>query len=93
VVAFFADQPAWGRTLERLGVSPATHRLPTLSAETLALSVGAIANNPSFRIRAQELRQMLSGEDGVANVVAAIEAKLIKDGSKEPGSPDVKARK
>jgi hypothetical protein len=60
-----------------------------LSAETLALSMGAIANNPSFRMRAQELRQMLSGEDGVANVVAAIEAKLIKDGSKEPGSPDV----
>jgi UDP:flavonoid glycosyltransferase YjiC (YdhE family) len=80
VVAFFADQPAWGRTLERLGVSPATHRLPTLNAETLALSMGAIADNPSFRIRARELQQMLAGEDGVANVVAAIEAQLIKDG-------------
>jgi hypothetical protein len=32
---------------------------------------------------------MLSGEDSVASVVAAIEAKLIKDGSKAPGSPDV----
>ena len=51
--------------------------------------MGAIAENPSFRIRAQELQQMLAGEAGVANVVAAIEAQLIKDGSKEPGSPDV----
>jgi len=87
VVAFFADQPAWGRTLEQLGVSPATHRLPSLSAETLALSMGAIADNPSFRIRAQELQQMLAVEDGVANVVAAIEAKLIKDGVMELGAP------
>jgi hypothetical protein len=55
--------------------------------------MGAIANNPSFRIRARELQQMLGGEDGVANVVAAIEAQLIKDVSKEPGSPDVQARK
>jgi sterol 3beta-glucosyltransferase len=89
VVAFFADQLAWGRTLERLGVSPATHRLPTLSAESLALSMGAIANNPSFRIRARELQQLLGGEDGVANVVAAIEAKLIKDGVM---TPDCSAR-
>ena len=89
VVAFFADQPAWGRTLERLGVSPATHRLPSLSAETLALSMGAIANNPSFRIRARELQQMLGGEDGVANVVAAIEARLIKDSIM---TPDCSAR-
>ena len=57
--------------------SVAGQRLPSLSAETLALSMGAIANNPSFRIRAQELQQTLGGEDGVANVVAAIEARLI----------------
>jgi len=79
VVAFFADQPAWGRTLERLGVSPATHRLPSVSAESLAISMGAIADNPSFRQRARELQQMLAGEDGVANVVAEIEARLIRD--------------
>jgi hypothetical protein len=58
VVAFSADQPAWGRTLERLGVSPATHRLPSVSAETLAISMGAIADNPSFRQRARELQQI-----------------------------------
>jgi UDP:flavonoid glycosyltransferase YjiC (YdhE family) len=57
MVACFADQPAWGRTL--------------------AISMGAIADNPSFRQRARELQQMLAGEDGVANDVAEIEARLI----------------
>jgi UDP:flavonoid glycosyltransferase YjiC (YdhE family) len=76
VVAFFADQPAWGRTLEQLGVSPATHRLKTLSAEALAASMRALAGNSRFRQRAQELQQALSREDGVDCTVKAIEAEL-----------------
>ena len=76
VVAFFADQPAWGRTLERLGVSPATHRLKGLTAETLAASIRALTSEPRFRKRAQELQESLAGEDGVACTVGAIEAKL-----------------
>jgi hypothetical protein len=39
--------------------------------------MGAIADIPSFRWRARELQQMLAGEDGVANDVAEIEARLI----------------
>jgi UDP:flavonoid glycosyltransferase YjiC (YdhE family) len=76
VVAFFADQPAWGRTLEQLGVSPATHRLSSLSAEALATSMRALAGDSRFRQRAQELQQALSREDGVACTVKAIEAEL-----------------
>ena len=76
VVAFFADQPAWGRTLERLGVSPATHRLNTLSAEALATSMRALAGDSRYRQRAQELQQALSREDGVACTVTAIELEL-----------------
>jgi sterol 3beta-glucosyltransferase len=76
VVAFFADQPAWGRTLEQLGVSPATHRLNTLSAEALAASMRALAGDSRYRQRAQELQQALSREDGVACTVKAIEAEL-----------------
>ena len=52
---------------------------------------GAIADNPSFRIRAQELQQMLANEDGVANVVAAIEVNLIAAGTMELGSAVVQA--
>ena len=77
VVAFFADQPAWGRMLERLGVSPATHRLKSLNAEALAASIRALASEPRFRKRAQELQRCLAGEDGVACTVNAIEATLV----------------
>lgn len=77
VVAFFADQPAWGRTLERLGVSPATHRLKSLNVEALAASIRALASEPRFRKRAQELQKCLAGEDGVACTVNAIEATLV----------------
>jgi UDP:flavonoid glycosyltransferase YjiC (YdhE family) len=76
VVAFFADQPAWGRTLEQLGVSPATHRLKTLSAEALATSIRALAGDSRYRQRAQELQQVLSREDGVACTVDAIELEI-----------------
>jgi hypothetical protein len=41
---------------------------------TLAISMGAIADNSSFRQRARELQQMLAGADGIGNVVAKIEA-------------------
>jgi hypothetical protein len=41
--------------------------------------MGAIADNPSVRQRARELQQMPTGEDGVANVVAEIEARLIRE--------------
>ena len=76
VVAFFADQPAWGRTLEQLGVSPATHRLSCLSAEALAASIRALAGEPRFRQRARELQQLLAREDGLACTASAIEARL-----------------
>jgi sterol 3beta-glucosyltransferase len=76
VVAFFADQPAWGHTLERLGVSPATHRLAKVSAEALAASIRALAEDPRYTRRAKELQQALAGEDGVVGTAAAIEAQL-----------------
>lgn len=76
VVAFFADQPAWGRTLEQLGVSPATHRLSSLSAEGLAASIRALAGEPRFRQRARELQHLLAREDGVNSSAGAIEARL-----------------
>jgi UDP:flavonoid glycosyltransferase YjiC (YdhE family) len=41
--------------------------------------MGAIADNPNFRQRARELQQMFAGEDGVANVEAEIEVRLIRD--------------
>ena len=41
--------------------------------------MGAIADNPSVRQRARELQQMPAGEDGVANIMAEIETRLIRE--------------
>ena len=76
VVAFFADQPAWGRTLEALGVSPATHHHTTLTAPALAEGLRSMAQIPSYRCRAEQLRDQLATEDGLATAVAALEALL-----------------
>lgn len=65
--------PGWGRIVPRTALPASVYLLEKCPQ----LSMGAIAENPSFRIRAQELQQMLAGEAGVANVVAAIEARLI----------------
>lgn len=59
-----------------LGVSPATHRLRTLSAEALAASMRALAGNSRFRQRAQQLQQALSRKDGVISTVTDIELEL-----------------
>ena len=76
VVAFFADQPAWGRTLEELGVSPATHHHTTLTAPALAACLQSMAEIPSYRCRAEQLRDQLAAENGLATAVAALETLL-----------------
>jgi len=76
VVAFFADQPAWGRTLEELGVSPATHHHTTLTAPALAACLRSMAEIPSYRCRAEQLRDQLAAENGLATAVAALETLL-----------------
>jgi len=76
VVAFFADQPAWGRTLEQLGVSPVTHRATTVTAAALATSLQAIAGEPRFRQRAAALRTLIAAENGTATAADALEQLL-----------------
>ena len=76
VVAFIADQRGWGHTLERLGVSPATHQASSVSTKALAQSIRMIASDCRFRQRARQLRDALAHEDGVATTATAIEAQL-----------------
>ena len=77
MVAFFADQPAWGRTLERLGVSPGTHHHSTLTAPALAECLRSMAELPRYRCRAEQLRDQLAAENGLATAVTALEALLV----------------
>ena len=76
VVAFFADQPAWGRTLEELGVSPATHHHTMLTAPALAECLRFMAKIPSYRCRAEQLRALLASDNGLATAVMALETLL-----------------
>ncbi len=73
VVPFFADQPAWGKRLEQLGVGTAPLPFAELTAETLADSIQTIIENPSMKQKAQELSQHIQSEDGVAVAIETIE--------------------
>ena len=76
VVPFFADQPTWGKQLEQLGVSPATHTQTELTSDRLAKSIQSIVTNDSFPRRAQQLQAQIEQENGVDSVVSVVESYL-----------------
>ncbi len=76
VVAFFADQPAWGHTLEQLGISPATHRATTITADALSDSLRAICTEPSFKQRAEALSRCINKDNGTGKTADALEQLL-----------------
>ena len=76
VVPFFADQPVWGKRLEQLGVSPATHPRMELTSDRLADSIRRIVEDDSFYKRAQQLKTQIEAENGVGKAVSVIESYL-----------------
>jgi len=74
VVAFFADQPAWGKTLEELGVSPATHSAKNVTAKDLQVSLSQIKTVNDYRHRAQNLKKQIQKENGVIQTADALES-------------------
>ena len=74
VVAFFADQPAWGKTLEELGVSPATHSAKNVTAKDLQVSLSQIKTVNDYRHRAQNLKKRIQKENGVMQTADALES-------------------
>lgn len=77
VVPFFADQPAWGKRLEQLGVGTAPLPFAELTAKTLATRIQAIINTPSMQHKAQDLSQQIQQEDGLAMAIEVIEQYLL----------------
>ena len=73
VLPFAADQFFWAKRLERVGIAPPmlTHR--RLTASRLRERLDA-AHAASMKARAREIGARISGENGVANGVARIEA-------------------
>jgi len=76
VIPFFADQPMWGKRLEQLGVSPATHPQAELTCDALASSIRAIVEDCRYREQAEMLQAKIQAEDGVARVVSVVESYL-----------------
>lgn len=76
VVPFFADQPAWGKRLEQLGVGTAPLPFAELTAETLATRIQAILATPSMRKKAHDLSQQIQQEDGLTMAIEVIEKYL-----------------
>lgn len=73
VVAFFADQPFWGKTNERLGTGPRALRRKGLTAAALAGAIEAAVSTPSYREAASELAARLAREDGAARAAELVE--------------------
>lgn len=76
VVPFFADQPAWGKRLEQLGVATAPIPFVEFTADSLAARIQTIIDTPSMQQKAQDLSQQIQKEDGVAMAIKVIERYL-----------------
>lgn len=76
VVPFFADQPAWGKRLEQLGVAAAPIPYLELTAEALADRIRSVVNNRAMKHQAQQLSIDIQAEDGIAEAIDVIERYL-----------------
>ena len=76
VVPFFADQPLWGRCVERLGVGPRPVPLKRINADRLAAAVRAAVADEGIARRAADLGAKIREEDGVGNAVAIVDRTL-----------------
>ena len=81
VVAFFGDQPAWGKTLEQLGASPATHSASNVTADDLQNSLLLLKTRASYQQRARELQRQIQAENGVVQTADALEGMIQAPGS------------
>lgn len=76
VVAYFGDQPFWGHRAARLGVGPMPLLRRDLSEASLANAIRRLLDDASFVERAKAVGDRIAREDGVANAVALIEARI-----------------
>jgi UDP:flavonoid glycosyltransferase YjiC (YdhE family) len=73
VTPFIADQFAWARLLAARGLAPPPLPRRALTAERLAVAIGAALNDSAMRQRAAAIGATVRAEDGLARAVAAIE--------------------
>lgn len=73
VVAFIADQPYFGRHLNRLGVAPKALWWRRMNVRRLGKRIQQVLEHPEMGIRAEELGPHFLAERGLEKALAAIE--------------------
>lgn len=76
VIAHAFDQPYWGKKMHQIGVAPKLLHRRAATAGRIAKNIRMILNSPQMSHQAKKIGQDMRAEDGVANAVAAIEARF-----------------
>ncbi len=74
ICPFFADQPFWGRQVERIGAGPAPIMQKKLTTERLVAAFDTLMNDKAMKSKAAEIGARISAENGVENAIRFIEA-------------------
>jgi sterol 3beta-glucosyltransferase len=72
VTPFFADQPFWGKVVQKLGVGPAPILRRRLSTEKLVEALLIATSDEDMKTRARTMGERIQSEDGVARAVIII---------------------
>lgn len=74
IVWHLGDQPAWGKSVEKLGVGPAMRSHHELDARWLRAAIDRLLTDKEMATAATSLGTAIRAEDGTAEAVRAIEA-------------------
>jgi len=76
LLPYFADQPFWGRVVHDLGAGPSPVPQKQLTEARLAAAINRAATSPGIHRRTRTLGEQIRREDGVANAVNILLARL-----------------
>ena len=76
IVPFFADRPAWGKTLQTLGVAPPPIPIKELTAKKLSEAIDIAVTNPDLKAKAIKIAADLESENGVKSATKVVQKYL-----------------
>ncbi|MEJ2664596.1 MAG: glycosyltransferase [Spirochaetia bacterium] len=79
VVAFFGDQPFWGRRVHALGLGPKPLVKNELNVDHLAGLIHEVCNNPLYEENARKLGRTIRHENGPQNAARLILSYITSD--------------
>ncbi|MBW8639786.1 glycosyltransferase [Hoeflea sp. WL0058] len=72
ICPFFADQPFWGRKVNRIGAGPEPIWQKKMTVDRLTVAFDRLVNDQAMRKRAEEIGALIRTEDGIGNAVTFI---------------------